>query len=537
MILGALYWPLPLGLSSHWSPSAYGATHAWSANHLLESLIAGQNPHSISDLGYPWIREARFIGWAPAIASWPLNPLLGPVGAFQLVVFLSVGLSSVLAARLIQSITQCAPTQAAMGGLLFALSPYQLSILQTGEAPKAQLWVIPLFLIAMKQCMESGKRGPMAVALAAFIASFTSPYYGLALPLLAGIIALTLLPSKQIRRGFTLVASTAIGLLPGWIYFRHHPEGIHSFFRPALAPEDLTGQLPIPHPVASVSDLLFGNATSIETTMATHHQSYLGIFLLLGCAVAAWITRNQRITGRKAGLGLFIFGALLAMGPWLALHNSSVGVPLPAALLEALNYPLEAGGMYYRMVPFAVLGLVVITIGCLEPQQHASKWLALLLVLQISDSIRSTGPWPLPVEALPDYSELQIEETEPGGAVLLVPIRASRDPQTAQRAVLRQLLHRRPEVSLPGDLKEAELHDLQGALNRALQESDPSTALRVQGFRFVLYAPAVALAEHRIERDRLQRALGTPTRLQEGLLWDLGETSPQPELITDKLRH
>jgi len=56
-----LHWPLPLGLSTHWSPTAYGATHMWSADHLLNSLLSLDDPHHISDLGYPWIREARFI--------------------------------------------------------------------------------------------------------------------------------------------------------------------------------------------------------------------------------------------------------------------------------------------------------------------------------------------------------------------------------------------------------------------------------------------------------------------------------------------
>jgi len=51
---------------------------------------------------------------------------------------LSVGLSGVLAARLIQTLTRCTPQLAGLAGILFALSPYQLSILQTGEAPKAQ---------------------------------------------------------------------------------------------------------------------------------------------------------------------------------------------------------------------------------------------------------------------------------------------------------------------------------------------------------------------------------------------------------------
>lgn len=530
----ALHWPLPLGLTSHWTPTAYGATHAWTADHLLQSLISLENPHRVSDLGYPWIREARFIGWAPTIASWPLHPILGPAGAFQAVVFLSVGLSGALAARLIQKLTDCAPRSAAWGGILFALSPYQLSILQTGEAPKAQLWVIPLCLLAFNACLRGQKHATAAVALAALLTSFTSPYYGLALPLWAGLLALIALRTQRIREACAMLAATAAGLLPALFYFRDHPEGVVSFFRPALAPEDLSSQLPLPHPVASLSDLLLGNTNETSSLMATHHQSYLGIALLTGSALALWATRKSRAQGRAYGAALAGFGVLLAMGPTLALHNHSTGFPLPAFLLEKMHYPLEAGGMYYRMVPFAMLGFIILLVASLKTLPRATHWLGLLVVLQTADSIRSTGNWPLTVEPLPRHTALH-SDTPPGdGAVLLVPIRSARNPELAQRAVLRQLLHGRPENPLPGDLTESEIHALQDALNAAMRSPDPSHALREMGYRFVLYAPALALEEHRLERDQLQRALGDPMVSHGRLIWDLGPAQPQARPLPER---
>ena len=531
-----LHWPLPLGLTTHWTPTAYGATHTWAADHLLSSLLALENPHWISDLGYPWIREARFIGWVPSMVSWPLNPLLGPVGAFQTVVLLSVGLSGVLAARLILKLTHCAPELASMGGVLFALSPYQLSILQTGEAPKAQLWVIPMCLLAFHACLEGRKRGTYFVILAAFLTSFTSPYYGLALPLWAGLIALAAWRRKRVRAACSVLAATAVGLFPALLYFRGHPEGGLSFFRPALAPEDLSSQLPLPHPVASVSDLLLGNTHLSTGMMSTHHQSYHGLGLLLGCLFSLWSTRAQKNKGRNYGYALTAFGLLLAMGPALALHNHSTAIPLPASLLESIHYPLEAGGMYYRMVPFAVLGLTILLVSSIQSVSRASRWLALLVVIQTADSIRSTGDWPLPVEALPQHDILEPTKFPSDGAVLLVPIRAARNPELAQRSVLRQLLHGRPETPLPGDLTEPELHELQRQLNTALRSPDSADFLRKKGFRFVLYAPALSLEEHRLERDRLVRALGEPLLSHGRLIWDLGPTRIRPEPVPDRIR-
>ena len=500
----------------------------WTADHLFNSLLSLDNPHRISELGYPWIREARFIGWAPSIASWPLNPILGPAGAFQAVVLLSVGLSGVLAARLIQTLTHCTSTRAALGGVLFALSPYQLSILQTGEAPKAQLWVIPLCLLAFHACMQRRKHGATAVAGAALVTSFTSPYYGLALPLWAGLLALVSIRTQRIREACSMLVATAIGLLPALIYFRDHPEGSGSFFRPALAPEDLSSQLPMPHPVASVSDLLLGNAHESGSQMATQHQSYLGLCLLFACLFALWSTRKTATPGRFYGAGLTAFGILLAMGPHLALHNHSTSIPLPASLLELIHYPLEAGGMYYRMVPFAMLGLTLLLVSSLSTPK-ATRLLGILVVLQTTDSIRSTGDWPLPVERLPHHEALLSEQKPVDGAVLLVPIRSARNPELAQRGVLRQLLHGRPETPLPGDLTEPELHTIQDHLNSALRSSNPRALLRAQGYRFVLYAPALALEEHRRERDRLRLSLGDPVLSNGRLIWDLGPTVLQPK--------
>jgi hypothetical protein len=527
LLVMGLCWPLPLGLGTHWTPSAYATTHAWAAGHLFDSLLAGSNPHEIYTLGYPWIREARFIGWAPAIASWPLRPLLGTLGAFQLITLLSLPFSAWIAGRLIQQSSGWSPWMAAPAGLIFGFCPYQLATLQTGEVPKLQLWVIPLFLLALLAVKGLKSKSTLLLAGSALIASFTSPYYGLALPLLAGGAALVYGRAKKFKQALAVLGGSALGMLPALFYYGSHPRGGASFYRPAMAPLSLDGLLPVPHPVASVRDLVLGVPAHSSSPWDAVHESYVGLVLLTACAVFFWRSRHTQRPGRSLGLGLAAFGVLLAMGPRLAFADHSTSIPLPASLLDLVNYPLGAGGMYYRMVPFAMLGLALTLAASLPQTRRGFGIMWLVVGLQFGDAVRSTGPWPLPVEAVPSSDFFRSIRGQ-DGAVLLVPIVTARSPGGAQKAVLRQIVHHRPEIPLPTDINSTELRQLQRLLERALQAPDPAEALRSEGFRYVLYRPEMATAAHHAERERLVQKLGPPQRHPRFLIWDLGATTLKP---------
>jgi hypothetical protein len=523
----ALMWPLPLGLNTHFTPSAYGLTHAWSADYLFQSLTSGTNPHSISSLGYPWIRQAQFIGWGPAIASWPFRGLLGPLAAFQLILLLSLPVSAFTAGKFIQSTSQCGPKIAAPAGLLFAFSPYALATLQTGEVPKLQLWLIPLFGLALLATQHLGSKKTLYLAAVCLITSFTSPYYGLAFPLLAGMAALVYWRRKQVRTGFAVLVGCGVGLLPALFYYRNAPSGSDSFYRPALSTPKLDSLLPSPHPVASVRDLLLGTADTSASAWDAVHESALGIALLLACGAVFWSSRKNKRKGRSLGVALVFFGILLAVGPQLAFAQHKSSIPMPAKILEFLHYPLEAGGMYYRMVPFAMLGLALILASSLPHSRRGVGLIWLIVGLQSADALRHTGPWPRPtqrVAALDFLKSIQGQD----GAILTTPIVASRAPGSAQRAALRQMFHKRPETALPSDMHSYEIHRLQNLLNKALRTDDPGKQLRAEGFRFVFYQPEKGRADHRVERDLLIRKLGKPIQQAGFLAWDLGTTTLKP---------
>jgi hypothetical protein len=519
----ALMWPLPLGLDTHFTPTAYGLTHVWAADHILQSLFSGTDPHSISTLGYPWIRQAQFIGWGPTIASWPLRVFMGPLGAFQLIAMLSLPVSAFAAGKFIQSRSRCESMIAAPAGLLFAFSPYALATLQTGEVPKLQLWLIPLFGLTLLAAQHIKSKKTLYFAAVCLITSFTSPYYGLAFPLLTGVAALVYLRRHQVKTAVALVFGCAAGLLPALFYYGNAPSGSASFYRPALSAPAADSLLPTPHPVASVSDLVFGTRSVSTSPWDTVHESALGLTLLLACGLFFWSSRQEKRQGRFLGGFLFCFGILLAVGPKLAFAEHKSNIPMPAKLLEIIHYPLETGGMYYRMVPFAMLGLALILASSLPKGRRGVGLIWLIVGLQTTDALRHTGPWPRPIQSVAALDFLNAIQGQ-DGAILITPIVASRAPGSAQRAAIRQTLHQRPETPLPTDMHSYEIHALQRLLNQALRSTDTAAQLRAEGFRFVFYQPEKGNAEHRVERDLLMRKLGEPTRQPGFLAWDLGPT-------------
>ena len=523
----ALFWPLPMHLHTHWTPSAFASGHIWVADHLFTSLIHLQDPHHISELGHPFVREARFIGWAPVVASWPLRPILGPIGAFQLIGFVSLGLSALLAAHLIHRVTACRRGIAAGAGLLYAFSPYCLAVLQTGESPKAQIWLLPFFLLALLTFEKSTKKAIGLVAAATLVTSFTSPYYGLALPLLACIFALQWLLKNRRKDAFLLLLTVALSLLPALFYYGGHPTGTEAFFRPAVAREVLVGELPRPHPVASLSDLFFGNPKDEWEPMMTVHQSGLGLFLIVATLLSLWKGASANASARRFGYTLLVFGVLLSMGPRFSLHNHASVIPLPAALLEFIGYPLKSGGMYYRMVPLATLGLLTLLCSSLPHTKKGFLLMMVLVPLQTIDALRLTGPWPMTTEETPHHPAF-LNGSPDDGAVFSLPLRRLRNPSENQRTMLRQIGHGRPETALSFPLPMQELKPLEIMLKKALSSPNPSVSLRSEGFRFLSYSPEPHPEAHPNEKAILTTYFGDPIQSGDLLIWDMGPARLQP---------
>ncbi|MCB9746013.1 MAG: hypothetical protein H6740_25785 [Alphaproteobacteria bacterium] len=533
----ALQWPLPLELGRSTCPSAFGDSHAWILDQSLAMLL-GERPRSPTFIGgYPYLREARYIGLGVLPVGWASSALAGPVVAGQLVVLLSLPATALGAWPLLRRWTEASPSAVAAACASFALCPFLLSTLAITEVPKLQAWTLPLALWAMDKA-AAGERFGWALTLSLVaLTGFTSPYYGLTLPLLA--VGLAGLRAWQRRvegpRGLlgpaVATGCTALGLLPVYAYHAL-PQGVTqtSLFRPAQAGQ--TGAvLPLPHPVATPQDLLTGPTRVAELPTDAEHVAYLGLALLLG-TLALWGWRRARAEGTppgwRLGVALLVAGVLLAMGPHLAWGERFTGLPLPGLALLKLGYPFAKGGMWFRNVVLASLGLSVMLAAV--STASTTRWAWVLLALHVADGARASGEWPRLVQPIPGrllLQEMRTERWPVDGAVLHLPLQSEPGLAGPARVMRAALLHGRPTTGMPRDFVAVERLAVERLVKDALLSPDPAAALRAEGFRYVIWEPA-ADGSTAIRLELLARRLGEPKGSPLFAVWDLGPTSLKP---------
>lgn len=541
IVVVGLCWPMPLHPATSHLLTAFGDSHVWVFDQLVQQLLDGELSERACAAGYPTARTMRAIGLAPLLVFAPLRALVGALAAANLVQMLALPLSAALAALWIRRVTGAPPGVSALLGAAWGLSPTLLGTFATLEISNTQAWLLPALLLALEAAWTS--RGAVVlVPLLGALTAFTSPYYALALPFLyagAAVGALreggrVVLPRVLIV-GLLLAASLA--LARGW-YAPGVSGGGDSIFSPAQRAPTRLGPLPVPAPVASLDSLLFGGGPAAGSVYETVHHSYLGLLLVLAGLAGA---RFGRGPGRGLGFALTVGGALLAMGPLLALQGRYVSVAgrplaLPVYLLEALQYPTVHGGLYYRYAVLASLGLCLQAARLFAALPRSALWAGLFALLQVGDALRATGPrWPRPSEEVPDLALLERLADDPAtegddGAVLELPLPGPTDGQLGQAGLLRAVILRRPTTALPRAVLQR-AHPLQAALDAAVGAADPTDAaapLRALGFRFVVL-PAELRAYTHPDEAALRRGLGPPTHEGALLLWDLGPATAHCE--------
>jgi len=528
----ALSWPMPLHPGTWHLLTSFGDSHAWTLEWLHRQLAEGRWPDRTSDAGFPTVREVRLIGWGPALLYLALRSVCAPLLASNLVQMVSLPLSAVAATTLIRRLTEVPALAAAALGASWALGPTLISTYGIGEISNTQAWVVPSFLWVLDRA-DRDLRWLPGLGLFTLLAVFSSPYFGLALPLLVGGWALQRAWRGQgpmlarLARPVALVAVVGLGMAPSGLYYlRSSQGGGEALFRPAQAASGISERLPFPPPVARPDALLWAREPVPRSPYEPMHASYLGLPL-----VVAALALGRRGRGYAAGAALATGGVLLALGPWLAWGSDYVRAggmifPLPAHLLELLHYPTRKGGMYFRYAVLATLGLTLVVAAGLAGRRRATALAWGLLALQVADGVRMTGPlWPRPAERVPDLEILQSLRGDPS-AVLELPLQGPLDAASGQPALLRALFLERPTSALPRDVRPHESM-LPGLLDRAVHSADPAGTLRAEGFGLVVLPELLAGGLDATERA-LVAALGAPTMHSRSRFWVLpGEAGPR----------
>lgn len=246
-----------------------------------------------------------------------------------------------------------------------------------------------------------------------------------------------------------------------------------------------------------------------------HYVTYVGLPALL-LALLAWERRGR---GRWLGAALFAVGLALAAGPQLVVGDSYVRVDgervsLPAAWLEVLGSPTAKSGSYYRVMPVAWLGLVLLFAGAAgELRGRLGRVLpGLAALLLVADFLRVTSfLWPAALAPVDGRATLEAWRADPTpGAVLDLPLAESLLPEggvSTNHAVLAAVFHGRATSALPrSDMSKLlstrkNLELLQTALGPG--PAGGPAALRRGGFRYVAWysdAPGEGWALEGLER-------------------------------------
>lgn len=541
LVVVALSWPMPLYINDWHMITMFGDNHAWAFDRVARALAVGDLPTQTAEAGYPQVRLFRVVGWGPLLLSLPFRIFLSPIGAANLAQLLALPLSAVAATALVRRWTDAGPWVAAAMGVVYALCPTLLATYGMGEISTTAAWILPGVLLLLDLALERPALLPI-LGLFGLLSAFTSPFYALAMPLLAlgwagasGYAAvrreggLNERSGEALRPTLRVLLVLAASMAPAALYFAphlHDTQETLSVFKPAeRSPDD--ARLPSPSPVARPHALLWESGAGPNRRQESQHSVYLGL-ALLGAAVglsAHRLSRGGR--GGRAGLALAVGGAVLAMGPKLGWGDGYVKVggwalSLPVALLEALGYPTADSGMYFRFVVLTQLGLVLLVAAGLSRLPRAALLAGGLAVLQVGDSVRATGAlWPRPGEVIPGLSQLrEMRGDEDDGAVLDLPLQGPGALRLGAEALLRASVHGRPTTALPRDVSAGESL-AESILEEASTYTFPRGTLRDAGFRYVVL-PMSRVRDLSAAEQAFVAKLGTPSSTGELKVWDLG---------------
>lgn len=528
---------------------AFHDGHVWGFDRIAH-LITGQEPFELSTpaAAFPGRADVRLLAWIPAIFVTPLNLVAGPLVAYNAAVLLTPVLSALGAWLLFRRLTGGRSWVAAAAALSYALCPFALGSLANGQVEKANHWVLPLFCWSLWRILQDGcgVRNVGILVLVTMAGVFTEPTLALLLPFAAvaqAFHALVVAPSPRLPvlgRSVAAAGLAACALLPAWLYFTGAPQEGATALEPGTEHPAL--ELPRPSPLAQPEELLWAPAHLEQNPELANHVTYLGLALFL----AATVLSVRRFPARGLAWAWVGLGVLLALGPRLASGGQYVlsdgrALRLPAWILEQAGYPLAVGGMYYRAVALASLGLSSLLAGGASvvgarrpgrvdlPVGAAVAWVVCALAL--ADGIHATARlWPRPAAPVPGRALLQeLAGDSTPGAVLDLPLETDTTGNGAH--LLAAVFHRRPTTALASHTRVEHLGNLarvEASVQEAARLGGPAaarSALLASGYRCAIWRSGIR--SYGRERSGWTAILGNPVAVDGLFYWDfsLGQTS------------
>jgi hypothetical protein len=524
----ALTWPLVLNLNDMTLVTPFAGNMIWDLQTSSDALWNGESVLRTRMAGWPYERNARFLGLSNHLVMWALKPL-GAVVVGNLLLMFSPVATAVCMERLLKHWTPDGdPWARGLAALTFALSPHFICNLGNGEMAKAQFWLVPLFVWMAERTVKDWRWLPVAAGVA-LLAAFTSPYNTMVAALAFGVAGLVL-RDKPLRRGAVVVV--LIGAVGLSALHYSQPLGVEAsdyLFGPSQRRSMVVMERIQTYPLgmATLKSLVWPDPTLPPG--GTQHGVYLTWAVL---AAAGWSLRKAAQPSgannalRWVGVGMVVVGVGLALGPRLLITPEwQTQIPTPLWLAEKLDLSVARSGQYYRFLQVALVGLAVLVS---RARLHPGAAVALGLVFCAEVSVNTGKGVPLPIADLPhrEISEQMRLDPVPG-AVLHLPAQPPGEV-TRERVFRMALLHRRPVWNLPrGPRIPWEGPPCGGALDKCLAHEMPcgipndfDERLERWGVRYV-----VVHTDHGWNMDKvaasLSEVLGEPQEAEGILLWTL----------------
>jgi len=343
----------------------------WSLTWAPWALLHGQNPLITHQIG---LAGGVNLMWntpqtLTALLAWPVTAGVGPVVAYNVMLTLAPVVSGWCAYLVIR---RHVPGQlpAAIGGLLYGVSPYMLAH-AVGHLNLTTVWVPPLLLLVLEEVLVRQRRSWMAggVALGVlatcqlFIAEELLASEALVAAVAAAVLVVLFRAEVGSRLGHALrslaVAGAVVAVLGGWAIGTQFlgAQRLHGGVvqPPGVYVTDLLN-LGVPTNVQGLAPSWALSVSSAFSGNGAEQNGYLGIPLLAVLAIVTVRRRDRPLVRVTALTGLA--AVVLSLGPSLHVGGRLTHIPLPGALighLPVLDNLLPARLMLYAFLLAAVL--------------------------------------------------------------------------------------------------------------------------------------------------------------------------------------
>ena len=351
--------------------------HLWAWEMFVRGLLDHGSLVIASDaLNYPDGGRMTLIGASHLVPLIALRAVGVPlILATNLLTLLHLVLGCFLAQRLIQRLTNAWP-ESMVGGLLFGLCPYTLSLVSNGQLPKLSVALVPLALLLLIKIADARRaRSAVACGLTLALIMASSPYTGVfcAVLLTVGGVWLLAKAGRQTWRPLAARLALAAGsaLLASVPFIAYYltsgaDHGQSSLLMPAGELQETFGDYAFSASATGWFNPFQGWIPREDPALwDVFHLNYLGWAGLLLAAPLLLPGRRWSTPAGSMGPGFFLLTALLFMvfahGP--ALKLGGVTVPLPLGLLWDLVPPTKTLYVTYRAVGVVALALAVLAAG------------------------------------------------------------------------------------------------------------------------------------------------------------------------------